>query len=157
MESRNNRQNKNKDTKSYNAYNNDRPIRPSARGQYNMNFIDWNNEWERVSEVEIKIQNGEEIEDKQEEERVRSYMNSVQQKLGVAINNFLLVKNMDIDTNKECYICLKNFSTKKRIRQLPCKHMFCEDCLRPWLKTNYTCPTCKVKLKYDQADEEEVY
>lgn len=65
-----------------------------------MNFIDWNNEWERSYEVEVKIQNGEEIEDKQEEEMGRSYMNSVQQKLGVAINNFLLVKIMDIDTNK---------------------------------------------------------
>jgi E3 ubiquitin-protein ligase RNF181 len=150
MESRNNRVNKN-----IRSYQDDRPIRPSARGQYNMNFIDWNNEWERVSEVEIKIQNGEEIEDKQEEDRVRNYMNSVQQKLGVALNNFILVKN--VDTGKECYICLKNFSTKKRIRQLPCKHMFCEDCLRPWLKTNYTCPTCKVKLKDDENDEEEVY
>ena len=138
--------------RSYNR-NNDKPIRPSKNGKYNTNFIDWNNEWERASEVECKILNGEEIEDREEEERIRNHMKSVQQKLGVALNNFVLVKNIDI--SKECYICIKNFTKKSRVRQLPCKHMFCEDCIRPWLKTNYECPTCRAKLKKDDDDDED--
>ncbi len=142
-----NRNNFNKRT-----YGDNRPIKPSKNGKYNMNFIDWNNEWERVSEVECKILNGEEIEDKEEENRVRFYMNNVEEKNGVTLNNMILVKS--VDTSKECYICLKNFTRNKRIRQLPCKHMFCEDCIRPWLKTNHLCPTCKFNLKGEEENNE---
>lgn len=28
----------------------DRPIRGNSSGQYNMNFVDWTNEWERIVE-----------------------------------------------------------------------------------------------------------
>jgi hypothetical protein len=37
-------------------YKNKDIIRPSVHGKYNLNFIDWNNEWERVSEIEMKIE-----------------------------------------------------------------------------------------------------
>jgi hypothetical protein len=130
-----------------------RPIKPSKNGKYNLNFIDWNNEWERVSEIEVKIENGEEIEDKEEEERVRNYMNQQMSKLGVSLNRFEIVKNPELYLKKECYICLKLFTKNKRIRILPCKHMFCEDCLRPWFKNNFTCPTCKCKLKNEDEEE----
>ncbi len=130
-----------------------RPIRPNKNGKYNLNFIDWNNEWERVSEVELKIQNGEEIEDKDEEARVKAYMKKQCEKLGMDINIFTLVKNVDV--NKECYVCLSNFDKGKRVRQLPCKHMFCEECILPWFSENYSCPTCKVVLREDNNDEDD--
>jgi hypothetical protein len=134
---------------------NDRPIKPGMNSRYNLNFIDWNNEWERVSEIEIKLQNGEEIEDNEEEARVRNYMDNELKKLGVGMDKFLLVKN--VNTSKECYICLKNFSKSRKIRQLQCQHMFCEDCLRPWIKSNHVCPTCKAKLKDDNTEDNQYY
>ena len=127
--------------------NDDRVIKSS--GKYNMNFIDLNNEWERVNEVEIMIDQGLEIEDKEEEKRIRAYREKDAQKYGVGINNFPIVKP---DTTKECYICIKNFTKNRVVRQLPCKHMFCSDCIAPWIKTHFTCPTCKIKLK-DDPDE----
>ena len=44
-----------------------RPIKFNKSGKYNLDFIDWNNEWERVGEVACKIENGEELSDKEEE------------------------------------------------------------------------------------------
>ena len=32
---------------------NDTPIKVNPTGQYNLNFIDWNNEWERVMERDL--------------------------------------------------------------------------------------------------------
>jgi len=143
-----------KNTFNKNNINSDKNIiRPSQNGRYNLNFIDWNNEWERVSEIEMKIENGEEISDKEEEERVRSNMikDQVKNSQGVSVQKFQLV--IKPDKTKECYICLKNFSLNIKIRKLPCNHMFCQSCLIPWLKSNYVCPTCKFKLKSDNGED----
>jgi hypothetical protein len=146
------RKNNSKNTKT-NHYisSNERPVRPSKNGKYNLDFIDWNNEWERVNEVAIKIERGDDISDEDEKVRVTRHMNIEKEKFGIDLSIFPLVKT--VDTSKECYICLKSFTKGKKIRILPCKHLFCEECLKPWLKTNYTCPTCKYKLK--QFDDEE--
>jgi hypothetical protein len=129
---------------------NEKPIK--SRGSYNLDFIDWNNEWERVAEVETKILNGEEIKDKEEETRVRRYMEEIVAKIEkrIKVENFPLV--LKIDINKECYICLKNFRKNLKVRELPCKHVFCEECIKPWLKTETVCPTCK----FDMDPEKEI-
>ncbi len=129
----------------------ERPIRPSNNGKYNLDFIDWNNEWERVNEVALKLDRGEQVEDQEEAERIRKHLNIEKEKYGVGVEKFLLVKP---DCTKECYICLKYFTKNKKVRKLPCNHQFCEECLKPWIKTNYTCPTCKAKLKKDPDEEE---
>ena len=96
---------------------------------------------------------GIEIEDKEEEARIKAYREKDAIKYGVGINNFPIVA---ADVTKECYICIKYFSKNRPVRQLPCKHMFCSECIAPWIKTHYTCPTCKLKLKLDpDLDENE--
>ena len=45
-----------------------RPIKFNKSGKYNLDFIDWNNEWERVGEIACKIENGEPVSDPEEEE-----------------------------------------------------------------------------------------
>jgi hypothetical protein len=130
--------------------NNDRVIKSS--GRYNMNFIDWNNEWERVAEVEMMMDRGEEPEDKEEAERIRQHREIEREKFGVKPNIFPIIKADNVIAKKECYICLKNFIRNTNIIKLPCRHMFCETCINPWLKHNSFCPTCKYKLKEDEVD-----
>ena len=137
----------------YKPVKNHKLIKPSKNGKYNMNFIDWNNEWERVSEIETKIENCEEISDEEEEERVRSHMihNQMLYSPGVSVTKFTLVAKPD--KTRECYICLKNFSQMSKVRRLTCNHMFCEACLIPWFKSNSVCPTCKHHLKEEESEE----
>lgn len=133
---------------SFSGRNQDRPINSS--GKYNLNFIDWNNEWERINEVMLKLENNEEVDDKEEAERIRKYIDKEREKKGITVNRF--EKILAPDTKKECYICLKNFSKIKTVRKLYCKHMFCEECLLPWLKYNSKCPVCKFDLNTNNSD-----
>ena len=150
-----------------------RPIKFNKSGKYNLDFIDWNNECERVGEIACKIENGEPVSDPEEEERVRKHMELDELKFGVVLENYPIVpKNRiplnkecyiclqaftknKIPLNKECYICLQNFTRNKNVRQLPCEHIFCEECLKPWLKKNSICPICKYELKHQNENEEE--
>ena len=133
----------------------DRPIRPNPSGKYNLDFIDWNNEWERVAEVQNKIENGEEVSDKEEEERVRRHMEIEERRFGTSVDKYKVVGKCAIPFNKECYICLNLLKNTKKVRQLPCKHMFCEACLRPWLEKNTVCPVCKFELVEEKEEEED--
>ena len=49
---------------------------------------------------------------------------------------------------------MKNFKKNDIIRKLPCGHIFCEKCLKPWLLKNSICPICKFELQPKHDDEE---
>ena len=50
----------------------------------------------------------------------------------------------DIST---CEICREDFKVGHAIIQLPCKHIFCKNCIFTWLKANNTCPCCRDDVK----------
>ena len=47
----------------------------------------------------------------------------------------------------ECAICQEEFKTGETFVPLPCNdihpHKFHKDCIKPWLRNNNTCPTCR--------------
>ena len=48
------------------------------------------------------------------------------------------------ETGKACSICLTDFEMDETCLQLPkCSHLFYGDCVKPWLKINKVCPTCR--------------
>ena len=50
--------------------------------------------------------------------------------------------------DKQCAICLKEFSTNRRVRRLPCGHLFCSVCITKWLVNEaVTCPTCRADVR----------
>lgn len=40
----------------------------------------------------------------------------------------------------DCAVCKEDFVAGDLAMRLPCEHVYHEDCLVPWLKTNGSCP-----------------
>ncbi|KAH7348819.1 hypothetical protein BKA65DRAFT_268437 [Rhexocercosporidium sp. MPI-PUGE-AT-0058] len=48
---------------------------------------------------------------------------------------------------KECSICISDFSNDEEVRVLPCNHRFHPECIDPWLlNISGTCPICRYDL-----------
>ena len=46
-----------------------------------------------------------------------------------------------------CCICLNDFKPNRRVRRLPCGHLFCSVCVTQWLvNESPTCPTCRTDI-----------
>ncbi|KAG0286870.1 hypothetical protein BGZ96_009095 [Linnemannia gamsii] len=62
-----------------------------------------------------------------------------------AIPHHTLTDN-ELEAKTECSVCKDEFAKEDNLLQLPCKHIFHEDCIKPWLKVSGTCPTCRFSL-----------
>lgn len=51
-----------------------------------------------------------------------------------------------IDEEGECTICMEMFKINDDVIQLPCKHYFHENCIKPWLRVNGTCAICRAPV-----------
>ncbi|XP_055823332.1 uncharacterized protein LOC129891882 isoform X2 [Solanum dulcamara] len=64
-------------------------------------------------------------------------------------------KDKDED-GKRCSICLEDFVPKEMVTVTPCRHMFHEDCIVPWVKSHGSCPVCRFaiceRMKQDTTD-----
>ncbi|TKY66744.1 E3 ubiquitin-protein ligase RNF38/44 [Spatholobus suberectus] len=47
------------------------------------------------------------------------------------------------EDGKRCAICLEDFESNEEVMLTPCKHMFHEDCIVPWLTSKGQCPVCR--------------
>ncbi|XP_009610702.2 probable E3 ubiquitin-protein ligase RHA4A [Nicotiana tomentosiformis] len=46
--------------------------------------------------------------------------------------------------DSQCCVCLGEFEIKQALHQLPsCKHIFHVECIRHWLRSNFSCPLCR--------------
>ncbi|KAG0292128.1 hypothetical protein BGZ98_002712 [Dissophora globulifera] len=52
----------------------------------------------------------------------------------------------ELEAKLECSVCKDEFAKEDTLLQLPCKHIFHEDCIKPWLKVSGTCPTCRYSM-----------
>jgi E3 ubiquitin-protein ligase RNF115/126 len=58
------------------------------------------------------------------------------------------------EEEKDCSVCKDTFNTEEIVVKMPCKHLFHEDCIVPWLKMHNSCPTCRHELPTDDMDYE---
>ncbi|RRT63072.1 hypothetical protein B296_00042997 [Ensete ventricosum] len=50
------------------------------------------------------------------------------------------------EDGKDCTICLEAFVPNDQVLVTPCNHMFHNDCLVPWVKSQGKCPVCRFVL-----------
>ncbi|KAI5279513.1 E3 ubiquitin-protein ligase RNF6 [Manis pentadactyla] len=51
--------------------------------------------------------------------------------------------NIDSEIGKICSVCISDYVTGNKLRQLPCMHEFHIHCIDRWLSENCTCPICR--------------
>ncbi|PIN18889.1 hypothetical protein CDL12_08434 [Handroanthus impetiginosus] len=49
----------------------------------------------------------------------------------------------DFDDGKRCAVCLDDLESNKFVTVTPCNHMFHEECIVPWVKSQGKCPVCR--------------
>lgn len=49
----------------------------------------------------------------------------------------------ELDRGEQCSICLDKFMLAELVKKLPCKHLYHEDCITPWLELRDSCPVCR--------------
>lgn len=60
----------------------------------------------------------------------------------------LLLPLIKITASDTCAICMDEFVVNESVPQLPCLHVFHEDCLARWLMRTNTCPLCRFQLQH---------
>ncbi|KAM7276824.1 hypothetical protein ACFE04_018690 [Oxalis oulophora] len=50
------------------------------------------------------------------------------------------------EDGKRCAVCLEDFEPKELVMVTPCKHMFHEECIVPWVKSHGQCPVCRFAI-----------
>ncbi|ORX46496.1 hypothetical protein DM01DRAFT_1410554 [Hesseltinella vesiculosa] len=53
------------------------------------------------------------------------------------------LKEEEFKEQLDCAVCKDEFNQSEMVIELPCQHVFHDDCIKPWLKMNGTCPVCR--------------
>jgi E3 ubiquitin-protein ligase RNF115/126 len=64
------------------------------------------------------------------------------------------IKNLRKDSgcDNSCSVCKDEFEVSQNLIYLPCKHIYHDECIMPWLKERNSCPTCRFELPSEDVD-----
>jgi E3 ubiquitin-protein ligase RNF115/126 len=58
----------------------------------------------------------------------------------------------DSGCDNSCSVCKDEFEVNQKAIYLPCKHLYHESCILPWLKDRNSCPTCRFELPSEDPE-----
>nr|CAH7718332.1 unnamed protein product [Callosobruchus chinensis] len=59
-----------------------------------------------------------------------------------------------VEQGLQCPVCLKDHVQGELAKKMPCKHLYHDQCLMPWLAKTNSCPLCRHELPTDDEDYE---
>ena len=67
--------------------------------------------------------------------------------ININSNQFLNLEESKKEKNKECSICISDFTNESIISMTKCNHIFHTDCIKEWYKYKTDCPICREKIE----------
>lgn len=61
------------------------------------------------------------------------------------------ISEEQVSKNLQCSVCMEDFILEESVRQLPCSHLYHNDCIIPWLEMHGTCPICRKVFGRDNS------
>jgi len=84
------------------------------------------------------------------EERLMEVQEMLSRRRGLANETIDRVETLrwhdSAESQKQCMICLSDFSEGEEVRKLPCGHVFHVGCIDEWLRRCTDCPICKANV-----------
>ncbi|KAG0450288.1 hypothetical protein HPP92_027006 [Vanilla planifolia] len=81
----------------------------------------------------------------------RSYYNNPASKDAVDCLPMVTITPSHIAMYSHCAVCTEPFELGNLTREMPCKHIFHQGCILPWLSLRNSCPVCRHLLPADEG------
>lgn len=79
----------------------------------------------------------------------RSYENAPASKAAIESLPTMTITDGNVVTDSFCAVCTEALELGNEVQEMPCKHLFHQDCILPWLSLRNSCPVCRHELPAD--------
>ncbi|CAH8306335.1 unnamed protein product [Eruca vesicaria subsp. sativa] len=62
------------------------------------------------------------------------------------------ISDCHVSAEESCAVCTEVFEAESEAREMPCKHIFHDDCITPWLSIRNSCPVCRFELAASEGN-----
>ena len=130
----------------------DTPIKVNPSGKYNLNWIDWNNEWDRIMDRDLDTYDSPIVGmDNATFEKIwdEEMFDEIKRNHGMKDKFIGQLETKQVNKLKKdlmCAICVMDYAKGDQVFFLGCGHHFHTKCIMPWFDKQAQCPTCRYDL-----------